>query len=470
MSDRVTHNFGSNDSNAKQSSGTNRRTFLQNSGKVAAVTALAGMAVPKVHAAGGDTIQVALVGCGGRGTGAAADAMRVQNGPIKLVAVADVSPHKMKTSLEGLRGEFSDRMEVPEDRQFIGFDGYQKALECLKPGDVAIFATPPAFRWVHFKAAIEKGVNVFMEKPVTVDGPTSRRMLALGEESVKKNLKVGVGLMCRHCKARGELFDRIQSGEVGDITLLRAYRMSGPLASCFSGPKPGGANELMWQIERFHSFLWLSGGSYSDFLIHNIDESCWMKNAWPVKAEASGGRHYRGDNVDQNFDSYAVEYTFDDGTKFFLEGRNVAGCNDKFASFAHGTKGSAVISIAGHAPSKCRTYKGHSMKRSEVAWSFPQPEPNPYQLEWDHLIDAIRNDKPYNEVKRGVEASVVTSMGRMAAHTGQIVTFDDMLNCDHEFAPEIEKLVLNGPAPIQANSEGKYPVPQPGISQRREWV
>ncbi|MBI3838387.1 MAG: Gfo/Idh/MocA family oxidoreductase [Planctomycetia bacterium] len=447
-----------------------RREFLQNTGRIAAATALASMVVPHVHAAEDNTIRVALVGCGGRGTGAAANALSVQQGPVKLVAMADVFPNRLSASFDALKQQASDRMDVPEDRKFIGFDAYQKALDCLRNGDVAIFATPPAFRWVHFKYAIEKGLNVFMEKPVTVDGPTSRKMLALAEESQKKNLKVGVGLMCRHCKARAELFKRIKNDEIGEITMLRAYRMSGPIGSAFSGPKPKEANELMWQIARFHSFLWASGGCYSDFLIHNIDECCWMKDAWPAKAQALGGRHYRGDNVDQNFDSYSVEYTFDDGTKLLLDGRNIGGCHDEFASFAHGTKGSAVISTSSHTPAKCRIYKGHNAKRGELAWAFPQPEPNPYQLEWDDLIDAIRGDKPYNEVKRGTEASLVTSMGRMAAHTGQVVTWDDILNCEHEFAPDVDKLTIGGPAPIQANSDGKYPVPQPGITTRREYA
>jgi predicted dehydrogenase len=308
-----------------------------------------------------------------------------------------------------------------------------------------------------------------MEKPVTIDGPTSKRMLALGEESVKKNLKVGVGLMCRHCVAREELFKRIQDGQIGDIITLRCYRMHGPVGSAFSGPKPDNMSELLWQISRFHSFLWASGGCYSDFYIHNIDECCWMKNAWPVTAQASGGRHFRGDNVDQNFDSYSVEYTFADGAKMFMNGRTMAGCHDEFASYAHGSKGLAIISTTSHSPAKCRIYKGQKVDKNDLVWAYPQPEPNPYQLEWEHLIDAIRNDKPHNEVKRGVEASVVTSMGRMAAHTGQVVTFDDMLNCPHEFAPGLDEWTMNSPAPIQAGPDGKYPVPLPGITQSREF-
>jgi predicted dehydrogenase len=195
-----------------------------------------------------------------------------------------------------------------------------------------------------------------------------------------------------------------------------------------------------------------------------------MKNAWPVEAKAVGGRHYRGDDIDQNFDVYAVEYTFDDGSKLLMDGRYMPGCYDEFASYAHGTKGSAVISSASHTPAKCRIYKSQRMSdKSDITWAFPQPEPNPYQLEWNHLIDAIRNDKPYNEVPRGVEASLVTSMGRMAAHTGRIITFDEMLNCDHEFAPDLDKLTMDSPAPLAKNAQGKYPVPMPGIVSKREY-
>jgi len=204
----------------------------------------------------------------------------------------------------------------------LGFDAYKKAMDCLKPGDIAIFTTPLAFRWVHFTYAIEKNLNVFMEKPLTADGPTSRRMLKLAEEANAKNLKVGVGLMSRHSRGLQELHSRIQDGEIGDIVLMRGYRMHGPVGTMASLPKPkDGISELLWQIQRFHSFIWASGGCYSDFYIHHIDHLCWMKNAWPVKAQALGGRHYRQSPegltyVDQNFDTYSVEYTFADGGKF----------------------------------------------------------------------------------------------------------------------------------------------------------
>ena len=256
-----------------------RRDFLKGSSTILAASALGGVILPHVHAAENNTIQIALVGAGGRGTGAAANALSVPNGPTKLVAIADVFQDKLDRSYKGLKGQFGDKVDVPDDRKFVGFDAYKHAIDCLRPGDVVIFATPPAFRWVHFAYAIEKGVNVFMEKPVTVDGPSSRRMFELGEKSVAKNLKVGVGLMCRHCVVRQELFERIQDGQIGDVIALRCYRMHGPVASAFSTRRPEGMDELLWQISRFHSFLWASGGCFSDYYIHNIDESCWMKNA-----------------------------------------------------------------------------------------------------------------------------------------------------------------------------------------------
>ncbi|HEY2253830.1 MAG TPA: gfo/Idh/MocA family oxidoreductase [Planctomycetaceae bacterium] len=458
-------------------SGLTRRELIKNTGKFAAAAALTNSILPGLYAGESNTIQLALVGCGGRGTGAAENAMATKAGPTKLVAMADVFPKKLADSYKNLKGDGKRdaQIDVPEERKFIGFEAYKHAMDCLNPGDVVLLTTPPAFRWVQFSYAISKGLNVFMEKPVTVDGPTTRKMLDLAAESVKRNLKVGVGLMCRHCKARGELFDRIQSGEIGDIVLLRAYRMApDQTAKEFTKRKPPDMpSELLFQIQMFHSFLWASGGAYSDFLIHNIDECCWMKNDWPVQAMGMGGRHFRGENVDQNFDTYAVEYTFADGSKLQLDGRGMVGAYQEFASYAHGTKNSALISVGGHSPAHCAIYKGQTVateKRNDhVLWKFGQKEPNPYQLEWDHLMDAIRQDKPYNEAERGAKASLVTSMGRMAAHTAQVVTYDDILNCEHEFAPNVDKLTLDGPAPLIADADGKYPVPVPGLNKKREY-
>ena len=269
-----------------------RRDFLRTTGSLAAASALTASAIPNVHAAGGDTVQVALVGCGGRGTGAAGDALATTGGDVKLVAMADVYQNRLNSSFKSLSGEHKDKVKVPDDNKFLGFDAYKKAIDLLGKGDVVILTTPCGFRPIMFKYAIEKGVNVFMEKPVTVDGVSSRRMLELNEEAKKKNIKVGVGLMVRHCKGRQALFERIKGGEIGDITSMRAYRIHPPVGSAFSEPRDANKekSELLWQIRRFHSFIWASGGLFSDFYIHQIDECSWMKGSWPVKAQANGGR------------------------------------------------------------------------------------------------------------------------------------------------------------------------------------
>lgn len=451
---------------------TSRRDFLKSTGKtVAGLSALSGIHIPYVHAQGDDTINVALVGCGGRGTGASSNAMGVKQ-RTRLVAMADVQENRLEASFQGLSNKHPDRFSVSADAKFIGFDAYKQAIDMLKPGDVVVLATPPAFRWVQFKYAIEKGVNVFMEKPICVDAPSGKRMLELGKQADAKGLKVGVGLMCRHCRVRGELFDRIQQGEIGEILLGRAYRLQGPVGTCFTQPRnpETDPSELIYQIKNFHSFLWASGGAFSDFNIHNIDEICWMKNDFPIEAKATGGRTDRGDYVDQNFDHYSVEYTFRDGSKFWLEGRNAMKTHNEFASYVHGTKGMAVVSTAGHFPSKAMTFKGQNKDPKNLIWRGKQPEPNPYDLEWQDLIDAIVNGKPYSEVERGAMASLVTVMGRMSAHNGQVVTFDQLMAHDHEFAPDVDKLTLDGPAPLKADASGKYPVPYPGRHGMYEYV
>ena len=468
--------------------GASRRDFLKNTGRIAVVSSLAGVGIPSVHAAENNTIQLALIGCGARGTGAAANALMAKQGPVKLVAMADVFPNRVESSLKYLNrgieaswdrtasGGLGQRIDVPPERRFVGFDGYQKAMDCLKPGDIAIFATPPAFRWVQFGYAIQKGLNVFMEKPLASDGPTARRMLKQADESVAKNLKVGVGLMSRHARPIQELHQRIGDGEIGDIILLRAYRLIGPLVTAFSERWPGTPSELLWQIKRFHSFIWASGGCFNDFYIHAIDNCCWMKNAWPLKAQASGGRHYRESPdgkpyVDQNFDTYSVEYSFADGAKLMMDGRCMVGCYQNHSGCAQGTKGSAVISTYGDCGPPSSTYKNQTFKRTDMIWeSKTAPDQiSPYDNEWNDLLDAIRNNKPYNEVKRGVEASVVSNMGRKAAHTGLEITFDEMLNCEQEYAPGVDKFTMDSAAPVQADSDGKYPVPQPGIITKQEY-
>ena len=452
-----------------------RRQFLANTGRLAAASVFAGTAVAGVHVGGSDTIRVALVGCGGRGGGAATNALAVPGAQLQLVAAADVFAGKPAAVVEALMEQFGDRANVPAEHQFVGFDGYRHAMDCLRPGDIVILTTPPAFRWVHYAYAIEKGLNVFMEKPVAVDGPTSKRMLALDEKAKAKGLKVGVGLMSRHNYGMRELQQRIADGEIGDLVMLRGYRMHGPAAFFRSLPKPDGISELMYQIQRFHSFLWASGGNFSDFNIHIVDHLCWMKGSWPIAAQAVGGRHYRqsdeGVYIDQNFDTYAVEYTFADGSKMFFDGRCIDNCKQIYSSYAHGTKGMAVVSANGDCGLPSSTYRGQAQTVKDRIWvsDVPHDQQDPYQNEWNELIAAIVAGTPYNEVETGVKTSLVTAMGRMAAHTGQEISYEQILNGEHEFAPDVDKLTLESPAPVRAAADGSYPVPMPGMKKLREY-
>jgi predicted dehydrogenase len=328
---------------------------------------------------------------------------------------------------------------------------------------------------VHFAYAIQKGLNVFMEKPLTVDGPTSKRMFSLAKEAETKKVKVGVGLMSRHNRAMEELAKRVHDGEIGEILLQRGYRMHGLGGYFNSLPKPAGITDLLYQVQRFHSFIWASGGCFNDFYIHLIDQLGWMKNQWPVKAQALGGRQYRSSPegimyVDQNFDTYSVEYTYSDGTKFFFDGRTIPGCEQIYSSYMHGTKGSGIASKEGDCGQPSSLYASQDLTTKMLWESKVKPEEqDPYQNEWNDLVDAIRDDRPYNEVQRGVEASLVSNMGRMAAHTGREVTYEQILNSDFEMSPNTDKFTMNSPAPLVADANGRYPVPQPGIVTSREY-
>jgi predicted dehydrogenase len=448
-----------------------RRTFLGAAGAALATAAAAAeadtpsaTAVPAggVHVAGSDEIPAALVGCGGRGGSAVIDAFDARGGRVKLTAMADVFPERIATVKRSLQERFQDRMDVPDDRTFIGFDAYRRAIDALPAGGIAIFATPPAFRAAHFAHAIAKGVHVFMEKPVSIDGPSTRRILALAAQADAKRLKVAVGLMCRHCDRRRELLDRLRDGAAGDLITFRGYRSHTPGHNLDLAPGPEGTSELMWQVRRFHNFLWASGGVFSDYCIHHVDEVCMMKGAWPTKADAVGGRHFKGAISDQNFDVYAVEYTFDDGAKFFYESRLMHNCRQHFGVYGQGSKGAFTISTSGHSPARPTIYRSQRVAKDNVLWTAEQPEPNPYRREWDHFVAAIVADEPYNEAVRGAEASLVTAMGRFSAHVGRPVTFQEMLDCPEDLTAGVEHLTMASPAPVVADAGGRYPVPNPG--------
>jgi myo-inositol 2-dehydrogenase / D-chiro-inositol 1-dehydrogenase len=438
---------------------TTRRDFLKTSSRALAGAALvAPLATPRPgYAAEDGTVRVALVGCGGRGTGAAANALSTK-GPAKLIALADVFPERVENSCRILTEQFNVRVDVPPERRFVGFDAFKKAIDVLGQGDLVLLATPAGFRPAHLEYAVQKGVNVFMEKSFAVDGPGIRRVLRAGEVAAQKNLKVASGLMWRHDPPREEVIRRLHEGAIGDIILLRTYRMHGPVGF---NPRQPGESELAHQIRNYSCYNWLNASFFVDWLIHNIDVCCWAKDAWPVSVQGQGARVARTD-PDQMLDQYSMEYTFSDGTKLLAQGRHIAGCWDIFSDFAQGATGSAVL-MENLGAAKSRIYKSHSQTPEHLIWRYQGAAADPYQREHDLLFDAIRNDTPYNETERAAKACLVSIMGRMAAESGLVISYDEALASNLELAPGLEQInSLDATAPVVPDATGQYPVPVPG--------
>ena len=455
-----------------------RREFVKTTGKLAAASALAGVAVPHVHAAADDTIHLALIGCGGRGSGAVANAMSAgglvlgddggtkramgsgAGGPVKLVAMADIRQDKLDQSYNALKGSLGDWVDVPKERQFLGFAAYRHAIDCLKPGDVAMLTTHAGFRATHLEYAVEKGVNVFMEKVFAPDPGGIKRIIRAGEAAEKKNLKIAAGLMCRHSSARQALIDQIRDGAMGQIELIRAYRMD---PGYMMGPFPKCENELLWQLMPGHpyQFMWSSWGIWIELMIHQVDECFWIKDSWPVSAHGVGGRFAGSTDCSQNLDTYSIEYTFADGTKALVTGRYIPNCANDFATFVHGTKCAGKFSGNIHAPTSWYCKDQHA-DQSSIAWKAPKETVNPWQAEWDILLSAIRNNKPHNESRRAALSNLGSIMGRAAVHTGKLITWDEAMASTFQFCSNVDALTADSPAPVQADAHGRYPAPIPG--------
>ncbi|MGA2620241.1 MAG: gfo/Idh/MocA family oxidoreductase [Thermoguttaceae bacterium] len=445
-------------SHAKRShTDQSRRRFLHRSGGLLAGAALAGSISTRAYAGEDNTIRVALVGCGGRGTGAAAQALSTR-GPTKLWAMADFFDNRLQSSLKNLSAQLAPQVEVPKERQFTGLDAYRKAIDALRPGDVVLLATPPGFRPIHLEYAVAQGRHVFMEKSFAVDAPGVRRVMKAGEEATKKNLKIAGGLMSRHYKPLEDAVQKIHDGAIGKVITLWAYREHGPVGFT---PKDPGETEMAHQIRNYSNFTWLNGSFLLDWLIHNLDVCCWIKDSWPVSAQGHGGRQVRTE-PDQLFDQYAVEYTFADGTRLFAQGRHMQNTWGFFGSIVHGATGSAIL---GEGQSQPRLYKGHLQTPDNLLWDYKGPGCNHYQVEHDLLFDAIRHDKPYNEAARSAAAAMTGILGRMASESGQCITWDQALASNLELAPGLDQYTLDSPAPVMPNAQGRYPVAMPGISK-----
>jgi myo-inositol 2-dehydrogenase / D-chiro-inositol 1-dehydrogenase len=436
---------------------TTRRDFLKTSSTAVASAALVGAIATPGYAAEDNTLKVALIGCGGRGTGAAAQALSTK-GPTRLVAMADFFEQRIQASHKNLATRFSDQMDVPRERQFSGLDGYRQAIEAVGKGGVVLLATPPAFRPIHLEYAVSKGCHVFMEKSFAVDAPGIRRVLRAGEVAADRNLKIASGLMSRHSPPLQEAVDQIHQGRIGDVITAWAYRMHGPVGLT---PRQPGMSELAFQVANYSNFTWLNGSFIVDWLIHNIDVCCWVKDALPVSVQGMGGRQVRTE-PDQLFDHYAAEYHFPDGTRMHVQGRHMNRCWGFFGCIIHGTTGSAVL---GEGITQPRLFQGHQQTAERMTWRYRGPERDQYQVEQDQLFDAIRNDRPYNETERSAKSCLAAIMGRMACESGEMITWDAAFNSDLDLAPGLDEMTMDSKPPVVADAEGRYPVAMPGQTE-----
>ena len=422
-----------------------RRDFLKGSSGLIAGAAAAGLVLPAsgVFAAGSDTVKIALVGCGGRGTGAAGQALSTQ-GQVKLVAVADAFEDNARRALQGLKGQFSEKVDVSDDHVFSGFDAYKQAIDAGP--DLFILATPPGFRPMHYEYAVKQNKNIFMEKPVAVDPMGVRQVLAATEEAKKKNLKVGVGLQRHHSPRYSETIKRIQDGAIGDLVLLRVYWND---AGVWVRPRKPGQTEMEYQMRNWYYFTWIGGDHIVEQHIHNLDVANWVKNATPAKAQGQGGRQVRnGKEHGEIYDHHFVEYTYPDGTVMLSQCRHMPRCWNSVSEHAHGTKGYADVSGA-----KMTTRDGKE-------WKWQGREKDHYQQEHDDLFAAIRNNKPYNEAVNGAHSTMTAILGRLCTYSGQEIKWDDALNSNVTLRPD--GYTFQSKPPITPDENGRYPVPMPG--------
>jgi predicted dehydrogenase len=441
----------SNSSQGRPGSGRDsqvtRRSFLQTTSVVAGGAALGALSIERgAHAQGSDTVKVALVGCGGRGSGAAAQALSTE-GNVKLVAMADAFPDRLNNSYKELAARNSEKMEVTDDRKFVGFEAYKEAI---KLADVVILATPPGFRPIHFEEAIKQGKHVFMEKPVAVDGPGVKRVLAAAEEAKKKNLKVGVGLQRHHQLGYLETIKRLHDGAIGDIVAARCYWNDGGV---WVKDRIPGETEMQYQMRNWYYFVWLCGDHICEQHIHNLDVINWVKNSYPVRCHGMGGRQVRtGKQYGEIFDHHAVEFEYDDGSRMFSQCRHIRGCWSSVSEHVIGTKGKCDVS-------------GHNITGANP-WRLSREERergrNPYQQEHDDLFAAIRNDKPFNEAVNGAMSSLTAIMGRMATYSGKVIEAKEVLESAPALVPS--SYDWNGTPPTVPDENGFYPIPVPGAT------
>lgn len=435
-------------------SAASRRDFLKTSTAAAVgAAALGHLVAPRAFASGDDTIKVGLVGCGGRGTGAAEQALSTK-GNVKLVAVGDAFEDHLNNTLNFLSNKFkaqSGRVDVAPEKKFVGFDAYQKVID--SGVDLVILATPPGFRPTHFAAAVKAGKHVFMEKPVAVDAPGVRMVLEAVEESKKKNLKVGVGLQRHHQLPYLEALKRLRDGELGEIIAMRCYwNQAGVWDPRKTREQVSG--EMEYQLRNWYYYTWLCGDHICEQHIHNIDVCNWWKGEYPVRAQGMGGRQVRTDKkYGEIYDHHAVEFEYADGTRMFSYCRHQPNTWNSVSEHLSGTKGEL----------HCDGRNASISQRDGGQWKYTGKHPDPYQVEHDDLFEAIRRDLPYNEGENGARSSMTAVLGRMATYSGKIVEMKDALDSSISLMPE--RLAWDASPKDLPNKDGEYPIATPGVTR-----
>ncbi|MCA9208885.1 MAG: Gfo/Idh/MocA family oxidoreductase, partial [Planctomycetales bacterium] len=372
--------------------GTSRRDFIKTSSMLVAGGAVAGQLsiARSAHSFGSDVIKIGLVGCGGRGTGAAIQAMNTTGGEVRLVAMADVFEDRLQGAFRGIKSQHPDKVDVTKETQFVGLDAYKSVLEA--DIDMVLLATPPGFRPLHFEAAVKANKHVFMEKPVATDAPGVRRVLAANEEAKKKNLAVAVGLQRHHEVAYVETIQQLQDGIIGDILLARAYWNG---AGVWVRPREKNHTELEYQLRNWYYFNWLCGDHIDEQHIHNIDVINWLFNGYPVSAQGQGGRQVRtGDQYGEIYDHHMIEFTYANGATMLSQCRHIPGCWNSVSEHCHGAKGTADISGG-------KIYDASGKKIWET-----KGKRNGHQEEHHDLFAALRRGERPNEAEYGAKSTM----------------------------------------------------------------
>lgn len=398
--------------NQNQSSVSRRSFFKQSAVAAATVTAFNILPSPEARAAA--PIKVGIVGCGGRGRGAAENCLRADEG-VKITALADLFPDRMKEMRDRLA---KSEVTVPEDRCFVGWDGYQEVLKT--DIDYVILSTPPVFRPMMLEAAVKAGKHVFMEKPAAVDAPGIRRIIAAGEKAKEKGLTIVAGSQRRHEKSYVEIVKRLQDGAIGEIVAANVYWCGGVIK--FRERKPG-MSEMEYQIRNWYHYLWTSGDHIVEQHVHNIDVALWVMGKHPVKAFGYGGRAWQ--QKGNIWDHHTVDFEFENGVHMSSMSKQTAGDFSNVSELMVGTKGR----------SDCRKWiKGVN------PFTFEGDFQNPYIQEHIDLIDSIRNNKKVNE-SRNIAISTMTGiMGRMAEYQQKTLTWDEAFNSNETLSEEPYKL------------------------------